>query len=177
MEKSKFSRLKTELGMVTAIYFHKPEEPFGFLSNWYLSDFTVGGIKYSSCEQYIMEQKCKILGDNALADQIMATDDVAAQQRIARNTANYSETIWNGLRQVIALRGLYAKFSQNDTLKQQLLETGDAYLVECAWSDKTWACGIGLDSSDKEDIEKWKGTNILGFALMEVREMLIHKDS
>ena len=28
---------------VEAIYFHKPEEPYGFLSNWYLSDIVVDG--------------------------------------------------------------------------------------------------------------------------------------
>ena len=74
--------------------------------------------------------------------------------------------------QVVAMRGLLAKFSQHDDLRQKLLGTGDAYLVECARSDRRWACGIGLYDDDRRDIDRWKGKNILGFALMEVRESL-----
>lgn len=35
------------------ICFHNPEEINGYLSNWYLSDFEIGSIKYSSMEQYM----------------------------------------------------------------------------------------------------------------------------
>ena len=57
-------------------------------------------------------------------------------------------------------------------MKQKLLDTGDAYLVECAGSDKIWACGVHIDNEDRKNITKWKGQNILGFALMEVRKEL-----
>ena len=80
--------------------------------------------------------------------------------------------IWEGMRQVIALRGLMAKFEQNDDLKQKLLETGDAFLVECARIDKIWACGIRLDDDKRFYAKNWDGENILGFALMEVRRKL-----
>lgn len=73
---------------------------------------------------------------------------------------------------VIAFRGLMAKFSQNEDLKEQLLDTGDAYLVECAYKDTIWACGIRLNEDERFDIRKWRGQNILGFTLMEVREAL-----
>ena len=72
---------------------------------------------------------------------------------------------------MVVLRGLMAKFSQNEDLKQKLLDTGDAYLVECAGSDKIWACGIRLNDDKRFDAANWTGDNILGFALMEVREM------
>ena len=42
---------------VDAVYFHLPEEPFGFLSNWYISPFELDEIKFSSMEQYIMYSK------------------------------------------------------------------------------------------------------------------------
>ena len=73
---------------------------------------------------------------------------------------------------MVAYEGLMAKFSQNDSLKQKLLETGDAILVECAGSDKVWACGIRLDDDRRFDASQWSGTNILGFALMQVRDEL-----
>ena len=66
----------------------------------------------------------------------------------------------------------YLKFSQNEIFKQKLLETGNRILVEASPVDKIW--GVGLDENDENilDESKWKGQNLLGKALMEVRKML-----
>ena len=76
---------------------------------------------------------------------------------------------YKGLRQAVAMRGLYAKFTQNDELRQKLLDTEDAYLVECAYKDLNWACGWHRFDLPRKDIAQWRGKNLLGFALMEVR--------
>ena len=155
-----------------AIFFHKPEEPDGYLSNWYKSPFVLDGIHFSSVEQYIMYQKCKIFGYNNSAAAVLSTDDPDTQQAIGRHGKGYIENVWLGIRQMVALRGLYAKFSQNAELKQKLLSTGDAVLVECAKSDKNWACGISLYDDKRCNASNWLGENILGFALMEIRKIL-----
>ena len=62
--------------------------------------------------------------------------------------------------------------TQNADLHMQLLDTDDAFLVECAYSDLNWACGWHLDDEERKDISKWRGKNLLGFALMEVRDQL-----
>ncbi len=155
-----------------AVFFHKPDEPNGYLSNWYISPFDLDGIHYSSVEQFIMYQKCMLFGDGKSAKAVLATNDPETQQKIGRNAAGFIKNIWLGMRQIIAMRGLYAKFSQNDDLKEKLMNTGDAVLVECASSDQNWACGISLYNEDHCDTGKWLGENILGFALMEVRRML-----
>ena len=165
-------KLKIGTQLFNAYFFHNPNEPYGFLSNWYLSDFTVNGIKYTSMEQYIMYNKCLCFDDIITAKDILATDDVSVQKSLGRKAQNYIDNIWAGKRQLIAINGLYAKFSQNDNLKKLLLDTGDAYLVECAVNDKIWACGIDLHDESRLNAEKWSGQNILGFALMEVRTSL-----
>ena len=137
-----------------------------------MSSFELDGITYSSMEQYIMFQKCILFGDVKAAQMIMDTDDVAEQQKIGKTAKGYNNIVWAGIRQAVAYRGLLAKFDQNSDLKQKLLDTGDAYLVECAGSDKIWACGVHIDNEDRKNITKWKGQNILGFALMEVRKEL-----
>lgn len=53
------------------ICFHNPDEMNGYLSNWYLSDFEVNGIKYSSMEQYMMYQKAVLFNDNVIAEQVI----------------------------------------------------------------------------------------------------------
>lgn len=157
---------------VDAIYFHKPEEPNGYLSNWYQSPFILGGIHYSSVEQYIMYQKCKIFGDDDSANAILSTNDPETQQAIGKKASGFIQNVWLGMRQVVAMQGLYAKFAQNDDLKEKLLSTGNAVLVECAKTDRNWACGISLYDDDHRYASKWLGENILGFALMEVRKLL-----
>ncbi len=155
-----------------AVYFHKPSEPDGYLSNWYPAPMTVDGMQFSSVEQYIMYRKCEIFGDPESAKKVLETEDTKLQQSIGRHVKGYISSVWGGMRQMVVLRGLYAKFSQNEDLKKKLLDTGDAYLVECAGSDKIWACGIRLDDERRFDAANWDGQNILGFALMEVRGML-----
>ena len=156
----------------TAVFFHLPQDPDGYLSNWYPASFTLDGITFSSTEQYIMYRKCQIFGDSASAAAILATDDPARQQAIGKKASGFNATLWDGLKQVIAFRGLMAKFSQNEDLKKQLFATGDAYLVECAHSDVIWACGIRVNEKERFDISKWRGQNLLGFTLMEVRAAL-----
>lgn len=158
--------------LVHAVFFHLPQDPDGYLSNWYPATFTLDGITFSSTEQYIMYRKCQIFGDMASASAVLATDDPTQQQDIGRNANDFNATLWDGLKQAIAFRGLMAKFSQNEELKKQLLDTGDVYLVECAHSDVIWACGIWVNEKERFDISKWRGQNILGFTLMEVRDAL-----
>lgn len=167
--------LKIESHDVKAIFFHLPEEPNGYLSNWYPAKFTEDGISFTSSEQYIMYRKCLIFGDKVLAAAILATNDTAAQQDIGRNASGFVGTVWDGMKQVIAFHGLMAKFSQNADLKKKLLDTGDAYLVECAYKDTVWACGRRLVDDEKNDMSHWRGQNLLGFALMEVRAALLEE--
>lgn len=157
---------------MNVVCFHKPDEENGYLSNWYLSDFTIGGIKYSSMEQYMMRSKAVCFHDEAIAKEILKTNDVAEIKDLGRKVAGYDENIWNGLRQLIVYEGLLAKFSQNEDLKNQLKATGKAYLAECAVSDIIWGIGLSMWNPDRFDVKKWLGENRLGYALMMVREKI-----
>ncbi len=155
-----------------AVFFHKPEEPYGYLSNWYPASFELDGMRFNCSEQYIMYKKCLAFGDLKSAKAVMETTDPAEQQAIGRKASGYVEKAWAGMRQLVCLRALKAKFRQNSELQEELLATGDAFLVECAVSDKAWACGISLYDDSHHDPMYWSGSNLLGFALMEVRDML-----
>ena len=66
----------------------------------------------------------------------------------------------------------WRKFGQNDELKKLLLETGDSVLAECAVKDRIWGIGLSMINPDRMDRACWKGQNLLGYALMMVREDL-----
>ena len=131
---------------MTVVCFHNPSEENGYLSNWYPSRFTVNNVNFSSMEQYMMYKKAVCFGDKDTADKILASDDVAEIKALGRLVANYNESHWNGVRQIVVFEGLLAKFSQNEDLKKQLKSTENYVLAECAVNDKIW--GIGLSMKD-----------------------------
>ena len=88
-----------------AFFFHLPEEPNGYQSNWYVSPFDLDSIRFSSVEQYIMYRKYLLFGDEASARAVLSTDDTASQQMIGRKASGYIEHIWDGARQIVLLQG------------------------------------------------------------------------
>ena len=157
------------------ICFHDPDKEYGFLSNWYISDFIKDGRPYTSVEQYLMYGKAMVFKDEEMQQAILATHDVAEIKQYGRQVKGYNETVWNGFRQLVLYRGLWLKFSQNDELRQRLINTGNDMLVECAKTDKIFACGISMKDPMRFDMSKWSGKNLLGFALMDLREQLKKK--
>ena len=152
------------------IGFHNPDEEYGYLSNWYRSDFEKDGIRFSSMEQYMMYQKALCFRDEKIAAEILKTDDVGRIKELGCQVSNYNESRWNGMRQILVYEGLLAKFEQNEELKAQLKSTGDAILAECAVKDRIWGIGLSMKDPERLDVKKWHGTNLLGYALMIVRE-------
>ncbi|MBD5477915.1 MAG: NADAR family protein [Lachnospiraceae bacterium] len=154
------------------ICFHNPNEENGWLSNWYLSPFTVEGVAFSSMEQYMMYEKAVTFGDFDMAQKILTEEDVSKVKQYGRQVTNYDDVVWNGIRQIIVYHGLLAKFSQNQELGRKLKETGEAVLAECAVHDKIWGIGLSMQDTNRFNMQKWNGQNLLGFALMQVREQI-----
>lgn len=59
---------------------------------------------------------------------------------------------------------------QNGDLRKQLLATGTRDLVEASPRDRIWGIGFGWKNAEKQR-QRW-GLNLLGKALVEVRERL-----
>ncbi len=154
------------------ICFHNPDEEYGYLGNWYLSRFKVDGIVFSSVEQFMMYRKAICFHDNNIANKILETDDAGSIKDLGRRVSGYNDNYWNGVRQLVVYEGLLAKFSQNDKLKVQLMATESAVLAECAVKDRIWGIGLSMNDPDRFDRMKWKGQNLLGYALMMARDRL-----
>ena len=144
----------------------------GYLSNWYMSDFVADNIKFTSMEQYMMYKKAQLFNDKEIMQEILSTDNVGKIKMLGRSVKNYDEVMWNGVRQIVVYEGLYAKFSQNESLREKLLATENDILAECAVSDCIWGIGLAMNDEKRLSTEEWRGQNLLGFAIMQVREKL-----
>lgn len=143
------------------------------LSQWFDCRFTADGREYHTAEQYMMAHKAMLFGDNAVLEEIMSADNPAVYKKLGRKIRGFDEEIWKQHRTEIVIEGNMAKFSQNEPLKQFLLSTAPKVLVEASPYDSIWGIGIAADMPDAQNPEKWRGSNLLGFCLMEVRDRLM----
>ena len=91
---------------------------------------------------------------------------------LGRGVRGFEEPIWRQNRSSIVIEGNYAKFSQSAALREFLVGTKHRVLVEASPVDKIWGIGLGADDPHAENPLEWRGLNLLGFALMDVRERL-----
>jgi len=143
------------------------------LSQWYIQNFEVNGIRYPSAEHFMMAEKARLFKDKDALQRILNSKSPAAAKKIGREVKFFNQKIWEENRVKIVIEGNFNKFKQNPTLKEFIVKTRNRILVEASPVDKIW--GIGLDKNDAfASIPiKWQGLNLLGFALMEVRSKLI----
>lgn len=150
------------------IFFHKPEEENGYLSNWYKCDVE----SFSTSEHYLMWRKAMLFGDIEIAEKIKQAKTPAEAKQLGRKIKSFNDEIWISNREIIMFEVNYAKFSKNEDLKQLLLKTGNAILAECAVQDKIWGIGLAMNDSTRFYQSKWRGQNLLGRTLMSVRATL-----
>lgn len=141
-------------------------------SQWWQSDFTVDGVTYRTAEQWMMAGKARLFGDDAVLAEILATHDPAKVKALGRKVRGFDDATWKQHRLALVTEGNVAKFSQDAALRAHLLSTGDAVLVEASPLDRIWGIGVGPDHPDVSDPSRWRGGNLLGFALMRARARL-----
>ncbi len=142
------------------------------LSQWYPVEFEVAGHTYASTEHFMMAEKARLFGDEDAVNQILAARHPGEAKRLGRKVRGFDEPTWVSARFDIVVRGNLAKFGQTEELAAFLARTGQRILVEASPVDRIWGIGMAGDHPHAEQPEKWKGLNLLGFALMEVRARL-----
>ena len=142
------------------------------LSQWFAAEFVVDGEIYPTAEHWLMAGKARLFSDEDILARIFASEEPGKAKSLGYQVRDFDEELWNAHRFQLAVQGNQAKFSQNPNLKDFLLNTGDRVLVEASPRDPIWGIGIGRDDEAATDPFRWRGSNLLGFALMEVRRRL-----
>lgn len=146
-----------------------------FLSNWIPMDLQIeyDGHKFTTSEQLFMYKKAKFFGDEPVAARIVTLGTHPKDAKdYGRQVRGYNEESWSKVREQMMYDSIYLKFSQYPKLKKQLLDTGDKILVEGTPFDPIWGVKIKWDDDRILDEKNWKGQNLLGKVLMDVRKDL-----
>ena len=141
-------------------------------SQWYASAFEVDGVRYPTAEHFMMAGKARLFDDQAALARILAAPTPGAVKAIGREIAGFDENVWLERRWAIVVDANLGKFSQDEGLRRFLINTGDRILVEASPLDRIWGIGLAADDPGAENPMAWQGLNLLGFALMEVRDRL-----
>jgi ribA/ribD-fused uncharacterized protein len=144
----------------------------GIYSQWYSSNFIINDITFNCCEQYMMYMKAKTFNDDEIAQEILKETSPMIHKSLGKKVKNFDRDLWDQKCFSIVYQANFAKFSQNENLKKQLLETGNRILVEASPYDKIWGIKMGVGDDYIESPSHWEGLNLLGFVLTTVRKNL-----
>lgn len=141
-------------------------------SQWSESPFVVDSIHYKTAEHWMMAQKALLFGDNDRFSRIIDCNTPDEAKKLGREVAGYLEEVWDERKFEIVKQGNIFKFSQHPKLGDYLIGTGDKIIVEASPVDAIWGIGMSQSSDHIDNVHSWRGQNLLGFALMEVRDFL-----
>ncbi|HLK96213.1 MAG TPA: NADAR family protein [Hymenobacter sp.] len=152
----------------------RPNEPVGkeCFSQWYPAAFTLDGDTYATAEHYMMAEKARLFNDETTRAAILQAAHPNDAKKLGRRVKGFDDAQWNAARFAIVVRGNEAKFSQHPAMRDFLLQSGARVLVEASPVDTIWGIGLAQDSPRATNPAEWRGLNLLGFALMEVRDNL-----
>ncbi|KAF2814462.1 DUF1768-domain-containing protein [Mytilinidion resinicola] len=157
-----------------AIFFwHEYGHAYGFLSQWYESEWEHEGASYSSAEMWMMVSKARLFGDEDVAQRMLIETDPKTHKVLGRQVTDFDPKVWDDNKLRIVEEGNWHKFTKSKQaveLQKLLLATGDRELVEASPFDKIWGVGFAEKGAERNR-HKW-GQNLLGKALMTVRERL-----
>ena len=144
-------------------------------SQWWVAPFEVDGTIYPTAEHWMMACKARLFGDEDALKAVLSSETPAKAKEQGRLVQHFDPAVWDQHRYDIVVDGNFHKFTQHAALKEYLLATGEKVLVEASPNDAIWGIGMGINDPAASNPATWRGSNLLGFALMEVRDIILKK--
>ncbi|WP_032918562.1 NADAR family protein [Streptomyces rimosus] len=141
-------------------------------SQWWPSPFTVDGVRYATAEHWMMACKARLFEDAEAERRAISAVHPKQAKDAGRSVRGFDGELWERHRFAYVVEGSAHKFGQDDALRAYLLGTGSRVLVEASPLDRIWGIGLAADDERAQNPARWRGLNLLGFALMEARQRL-----
>ena len=163
----------------TILFAAKPIGQYGFLSSFYANPFEYKGVEYPTAYHAIMSLIAHKFGDDDRAEEIRETEDPADIDLTWDKLEGVTHKAWDLQLESLIIKVNRAKFVKDPALGAKLLKTGDARIAAVPPENETDPFqGIGLteENPDAKKKSKWKGKNVFGLALEQIREELMAKE-
>ena len=139
------------------------------LSNLNQCKLLIEGKTWTSVEQYFQFQKATVLGYHDVAASIRATDDSMEAMYLGKNITT-EDTIWPEREEQTMRTALEIKFAM--PRYQLALQKTDTIVGEGTFH-KVWGIGCSMGHRDAYNPRTWKGKNIMGMLLANIKSSLI----
>ena len=151
----------------THVYFYQNTP----LSNWWVSEPAIpyDNHTFTSTESLFMYLKAKVFRDDVMAERI-ANAHFDDAKKLGRLIQNFSDEVWERERENAMYIAIKAKLAVDEVFRDTLLseEYKGKIFVEASPTDKVW--GIRRSISDAYQGKEWRGLNLLGKLLTELRD-------
>ena len=155
----------------------------GYFSNWqsciFDAEYEGETYRFFNTEQYFMFVKAKTFGDEEIAKRILKEgENPKVAKALGRQVKNYDDNVWNEKRYQVMVDANLHKYKASMVCREELLnaEYEGKHFVEASPFDGIWGIKCG-ENEALDDESNWKGLNLLGKALDEVRERLLKEKS
>tara|TARA_B100000768_G_scaffold160309_1_gene159806 strand:- start:24 stop:668 length:645 start_codon:yes stop_codon:yes gene_type:complete len=123
-------------------------------------------------EKGIMLCKAATMGDYAAYDRILMAALPTEAKSLGRGVQPWDQARWDAVVCGVGASVVRAKFASVPGLAKLLRATGDTLLAEATRNDQVWGVGVDLGDPALANPRRWRGTNVLGWSLMEARSSL-----
>ena len=129
-------------------------------SNLHYSPFTIDNVSYNCVEQRIQSAKAELFDDDVSHAKIMRELNPYKIKKFGSKIRNFKEDQWKKHRAQIAYIAMHAKFTQNASLRNILLNTGNAKIVESS-TNSDWGSGLHLHDKNSMDSRFWVNDGLM----------------
>jgi ribA/ribD-fused uncharacterized protein len=124
----------------------------------------------------MMYHKALLFNDTVIAAEILeSAEDPKKVKALGRKVKGFKQETWDAEKFGIVVQANREKFGQDKTLGAMLIGTKGRDLIEASPLDKIWGIGFTKDNATKNQA-RW-GQNLLGNALMQVRDELLAQNT
>lgn len=140
------------------IYFYSTRGDYGAFSNFSRHGFEIDGKYWKTSEHYFQAMKFE---GTEYEDKVREARTPKEAATLGRRRDWPLRKDWEQVKDDVMRQAVLKKFQTHADIRQILLETGDANIIENAPSDYYWGCG-----------KSGTGKNMLGIILVETRAKL-----
>lgn len=145
--------------------------PDSCLSPYHSWEFRYNKGTYYSIIQMLAIWKALFLSDMLSFKKIRETANALQCRELYGQITGKKLDDWECFEFGFMVKGCFEKFTQNESLKKYLLATGDKILVYAS-PDTNWGIGMSAKNPNTTNPSKWRGSNLVGCALMDARQMI-----